>query len=143
MRLPMALNTYEKFFGSGPLGALISLLMLCLTWPADRWLDHPEILMNPTPLRYAAGVLFILGIGLHFWTMSTLKNWWKEGRLCTKGPYKYLRHPMYAAWISFISPGLALAMNSWVVLLWSFLLHPVWHILVSKEEKIVEDVFGR
>jgi protein-S-isoprenylcysteine O-methyltransferase Ste14 len=49
---------------------------------------------------------------------------------------------MYAAWVSFISPGLAFALNSWMILLWSLLLHPLWHILVSKEEKMVEDIFG-
>ena len=138
----MALSTYEKIFGRGPLGALITLLMLCLAWLVDRWLGRPPILADPTPLRYAAGVLFVLGLGLHIWTMRTLRNWWQEGRLCTRGPFKHLRHPMYAAWISFISLGFALALNSWLLLLWFFLLHPLWHVLVSKEEKIVEDLFG-
>ena len=99
----MALSTYEKIFGKGPLGALISILMLCLAWLAHLWLGRPHIMTDPTPLRYAAGVLFVMGLSLHFWTVSTLRNWWKEGKLCAKGPYKHLRHPMYAAWISFMS----------------------------------------
>jgi protein-S-isoprenylcysteine O-methyltransferase Ste14 len=116
--------------------------MLCLAWLVDLRLGRPPILADPTPLRYAAGVLFVLGLGLHIWTMRTLRNWWQEGRLCTRGPFKYLRHPMYAAWISFISLGFALAMNSWIILLWYFLLHPLWHVLVRKEEKMVEVIFG-
>jgi protein-S-isoprenylcysteine O-methyltransferase Ste14 len=136
------LNAYEKYFGVGPFGALISFLLLALAWLVDWRIGYPKIMHNPLPLRYIALVLFVSGLYLHFWTMFTLRNWWKEGRLCTKGPFKYLRHPMYAAWITFITLGLALALNSWVILLWSIILHPIWHHLVIKEEKMAEYVFG-
>jgi len=38
--------------------------------------------------------------------------------------------------------GVALVINSWVYVLWALLLHPIWHVLANREEKIVEDVFG-
>lgn len=136
------LNTYEKLFGVGLFGALISFLLLASALVVDWRIGYPKLMNNAVPLRYIASALFILGLSLHFWTMFTLRNWWKKGRLCTQGPFKYLRHPMYAAWITFITLGLALTLNSWVILLWSVILHPIWHLLVVKEEKMAEDVFG-
>lgn len=112
----MALNKYQKIFGVGPLGAFISFLSFGLAWLVDRGLGHPQILSDPSLLRWVALVLFALGLFLHFWTLVTLKNWWKKDRLCTKGPFKYLRHPMYAVWVSFIAFGLALFFNSRVIL---------------------------
>ncbi len=44
---------------------------------------------------------------------------------------------MYAAWITFISPGVAVYLNSWILLLWVVSLHPVWHRLVIHEEKMM------
>jgi len=136
------LSTYEKFFGVGPLGALISFALLVLARMIDRHIGHTGLMSHPAPLRYIAVVLCALGLFLHFWTMFTLRNWWRKDGLCTHGPFKYLRHPMYAAWVTFISLGLSLALNSWIFLFWSMILHPIWHLLVTKEEKIMEQAFG-
>jgi protein-S-isoprenylcysteine O-methyltransferase Ste14 len=87
-------------------------------------------------------VMVILGLGLHFWSFSTLRNWWVDDKLCTSGPFKHFRHPMYAAWITFICPGFALYLNSWFYLFWVLLLHLFWHKLVKKEEIIMIDTFG-
>jgi len=39
------------------------------------------------------------------------------------GPFKYVRHPMNAAWITFVSSGLALYLNFRVYFLWGVALH--------------------
>ncbi len=49
---------------------------------------------------------------------------------------------MYAAWITFICPGVALYLNSWFYMFWVLLLHLLWHKLVKKEEIIMIDTFG-
>lgn len=138
----MPLSAYKKLFGVGPLGALITLALFFLAWWADRKMGHVTILVRPFSLRCAGILLIAFGLSLHMWTFFTLKNWWRNDQLCTRGPFRYFRHPMYAAWISFISMGVALMFNSWVYVLWALLLHPVWHVLVKREEKIVMDVFG-
>ena len=136
------IGKYRKVFGVGPSGALISILLLALALLVDRSLGHPRIAENPMPLRYAACALFFLGLCLHIWTMAMLRNWWQKDRLCTRGPFKYLRHPMYAAWVTLVSLGLALVLNSWVVIAWAVLLHPIWHRWVMEEEKMMEALFG-
>ncbi len=138
----MQIRKTEKLFGIGPLGALVSSVLLALFWWVDHILGHTSIMAHPAPLKYAAAMLIIIGLGLHFWTLYTLRNWWKDDRLCITGPFKYFRHPMYAAWITFISSGIALFLNSWILLLWVAALHPIWHLLITKEEKMMAENFG-
>jgi len=138
----MEIRKTEKIFGIGPLGALLSTILLAFFWWIDHALGYTSITAHPAPLKYAAAVLIATGLGLHFWTVFTLRNWWKNDRLCTTGPFKYFRHPMYAAWITFIFAGIALFLNSWILLFWVAALHPVWHLLITKEEKIMAENFG-
>jgi protein-S-isoprenylcysteine O-methyltransferase Ste14 len=49
---------------------------------------------------------------------------------------------MYAAWITFISFGVALFFNSWIYIIWAMSLHPVWHRLVAKEEQMMIELFA-
>ncbi|MBF0377256.1 MAG: hypothetical protein HQK72_07210 [Desulfamplus sp.] len=135
-------NKIKKIFGIGPKGAIISLLLLSFFVWADSMVKL-IISVNFAGLMKVIGILLIiLGLGLHFWSLSTLRSWWVEDKLCTRGPFKYFRHPMYAAWITFICPGIALYCNSWFYLLWVLLLHFLWHNLVKKEELLMGRIFG-
>jgi protein-S-isoprenylcysteine O-methyltransferase Ste14 len=138
----MELNRYQKICGIGPLGAGVSLAVFAGVWVVNGLLGRPAILNNPLVLRIIAGSILLAGIGLHLWTGHTLQNWWKDGKLCTAGPFRFFRHPLYAAWISFIVPAVALLFNSWIILLWPPALHPFWHLLVRREEQMMETLFG-
>ena len=138
----MEYNTLQKLFGVGPKGAVISLLLLALSVWADRMIGHPAIASSTVPLRAVGIALIVLGLGLHLWAFSTLRTWWIHDRLCTTGPFRYLRHPMYAAWITCISSGIVLYLNSWVYVFLVLMLHLIWHRLVRKEEIIMIDRFG-
>ena len=86
--------------------------------------------------------LTILTLALHGWGSKTLHNWWAGGRLCTGGPFKYVRHPLYAAWIDVFPLAMILYMNSWVFLGWWAALHVLWHWLAPCEERMMEAHFG-
>lgn len=131
----------KKIFGVGPTGAIISFLLLAVFVWADSWITLP-VAVDYTGIVKTTGILFVIsGLALHSWSFLTLRNWWVDNELCTKGPFKYFRHPMYAAWITFVCPGLALYLNSWFYIFWVLLLHPVWHTLVVKEETIMAGTF--
>jgi protein-S-isoprenylcysteine O-methyltransferase Ste14 len=132
----------KKIFGIGPMGSSISLLLLSLFAWANQMIGLQITTVYLTQVKYFGIALVILGLGLHMWSFWTLRNWWANDKLCTKGPFKYFRHPMYAAWITFISPGIALYLNSWVYFIWVLLLHPIWHKLVKKEESTMINTFG-
>jgi len=134
-------NKLKKIFGVGPAGATISLFLLAIFVWADSMIKLS--IVDYTGLIKIIGIILIIyGFGLHFWAFSTLRSWWVNDKLCTRGPFKYFRHPMYAAWITFICPGVALYLNSWFYLLWVLLLHLFWHNLVKKEEMMMTETFG-
>jgi len=137
----MDIGRFQKFFGVGPMGAVVSLVLLTIAVWVDRVLGLPAILANPAPIKVVGVVLVVIGLGLHFWSMLTLRNWWGKDELCIMGPFKWFRHPMYAAWITFVLPAAALYLNSWIILLFVILLHPVWHQLVIGEEKMMLEKF--
>jgi len=132
----------KKIFGIGPTGAIISIFLLIVSFWTDS-IVNLSIITDYVSLVKAIGIVLILfGLGLHFWSFFTLRNWWIDDKLCTRGSFKYFRHPMYAAWITFICPGLALYLNSWLYWVWILSLHLLWHKLVEKEEMIMINTFG-
>ena len=139
----MLSNRLQKIFGVGPRGAAISLALLALFAWVDSRVPLPALTVNEGLTKTVGILLIILGIGLHCWAFFTLHNWWSDDELCTSGPFKYFRHPMYAAWISLISPGIAFYLNAWLFLCWVILLHPIWHTLVKKEETTMMSTFGK
>lgn len=138
----MARNIRQRFFGVGPVGAVISAVILVVAIRADRAFCHPKILGYPSIVKSLGTLLICTGLVLLLWTAYTLRSWWMEKRLCTNGPFRWFRHPMYAAWITFICLGAALYLNSWVFLAWALLLQPVWHFLVTTEEEMMVKHFG-
>jgi protein-S-isoprenylcysteine O-methyltransferase Ste14 len=132
----------KKLFGVGPVGFLISLALSMVFGWANRRAGHPCLTAYTWVTKDIGIALIIIGLGLHFWSLATLRNWWQKDRLCTGGPFKWFRHPLYAAWVTFIAPGIAVLLNSWILLVWAALLQPIWHWLVRKEEKMMMDRFG-
>ena len=139
---PQRCNKLKKIFGIGPTGAIISLFFFSIFVWADSMIKLSIVTESASLIKIIGIVLIIFGLGLHFWSFSTLRSWWVDDKLCTRGPFKHFRHPIYAAWITFICPGIALYLNSLFYLFWVFLLHLLWHKLLIKEEIIMIDTFG-
>lgn len=135
-------NRLKKIFGIGPAGATASLILLAVFVWVDSMVKLPIVMGHSFLMSTISIALILMGLGLHIWSFSTLRNWWVDDQLCTKGPFKYFRHPMYAGWITFIATGAALYLNSWVYLFWLLLLHLLWHRLVKKEEAVMIAAFG-
>lgn len=133
---------WKKITGVGPTGAVISICLAAVLWWIDGLTGHPEILAGSTHLKFSGMLLVFMGMLLHVWSFWTLRNWWGNDQLCTGGPFRYFRHPMYAAWITWMALGVVLWMNSLIFLLWFPICHPIWHRLVLREERIITDIFG-
>jgi len=56
----MDISTPQKIFGVGPMGAVISLMLIAIAAWVDRILGHPAILANPAPIKVIGEVLSII-----------------------------------------------------------------------------------
>ena len=133
----MSGDRLRKLFGVGPMGAVLSLVLLAVALLVDHRLGRPAILSYRPLMRGLGVVLVLAGLVLHFRTMYTLRTWWVEGRLCTDGPFQmvppshvrsmdHLRLPGRGALSRFVGPD-RLDRG----------LHPLWRVLVTREEKMM------
>lgn len=61
--------------------------------------------------------------------------------LIVTGIYRIFRHPLYAAFLSVFNFGLAILLNNWIFIIWAVSLHPVWHLIIKREEEMLKKVF--
>jgi protein-S-isoprenylcysteine O-methyltransferase Ste14 len=103
------------FWLSGVLAFVFTLLYLFTPWLAGFHFPVPDW------VRWIGAFLFLIGNLLFWWSHAALgRNWSptpeivEEQRLVTSGPYRYVRHPMYALWI-LDCVGIALLAANWLV----------------------------
>lgn len=65
-----------------------------------------------------------------------------RGELCTDGPYRFVRHPLYAAWIWLLLPGAALLLGLPLLLSASPVMYIVTVRFLPREEAALEAEFG-
>ena len=136
------MNTYLRVFGSGPFGVLLTIGLLGLTF----WFQghHPTgVLGIPSFLRYLILTIATIGnlLGV-IWSFRSLPVAQRGHGLCVQGAYRWVRHPLYASFISIGAPGLAIFFNYWIGLLWVVALHLLWHLVISIEERSMLNQFG-
>jgi protein-S-isoprenylcysteine O-methyltransferase Ste14 len=131
-----------KLLGAGPRGGALSLLLLALAFYLEKPLGLPRISDHRAALNIAFGCLSAAALALFVWSFVALPASGRGSTLCTRGPYRYVRHPAYAAFLSVFNFGLALFLNDYIYLGWALLLHPLWHFAVRSEERFMESIFG-
>lgn len=139
----MAMTPYRRFFGSGPRGSALSLATLGIALLVDHLLETPALHGNSI-LGIAA---LLAGTGLTaailVWSVRALPPEARGRELVTAGPYHYVRHPLYAAFLGPFGLGLALFLDGWPYLVWAILQYPLWHWNVAAEERLMTEAFGR
>jgi protein-S-isoprenylcysteine O-methyltransferase Ste14 len=138
----MRISRYQKLFGVGPTGLLGSLFLLGLLWLSNKWFIHFKTSAWPRWSRMAGMILIGVWICWHSWAIKTIRMWWSKDHLCTAGPFRLVRHPMYAGAIFLATPGTALILNSWILLLGPILMLLVLSVLIKREEQMMTAVFG-
>jgi len=124
--------------------AYLLLPIYCLT----PWLDFAHFPL-PSFLRWVGSVVTCIGIALFSWSHYVLgANWTavlalsKEHELVTRGPYRYIRHPMYSAFFT-IGFGFLFLSTNWIVgLLYLGTLALMYAFRVLREEEMMISRFG-
>lgn len=120
--------------------AVIPILMAYLLDPLIGLPGIPISDFSSTALLYSATLLMFLMFALSFIALPPEK---RERELVTSGIYRYVRHPIYAAFLYFflMGPGFCLKSYSLIIAaLFSFL---ICGKIVEREEKRMKMFFGR
>lgn len=91
---------------------------------------------------FAGLVLLIVGFIFYFSTIPQLLKGIKETKLVVNGTFSLCCNPLYAAIILLIVPGVALMMNSWLVLTTTIVGYVVFKMFIAKEYEELEKFFG-
>jgi protein-S-isoprenylcysteine O-methyltransferase Ste14 len=132
------------FYGVGPKIGRIVLPYLAITI-AMTILFPAKFTMSKTveyPFMVSGIILIAISLMLYFTTLRLMLPGIKNNRLVTGGMYRFCRNPLYTALLLFFMPGLALLMNSWIILT-----VPVLGVIILKkhiheEEDMLERIFG-
>ena len=103
----------------------------------------------PLWLRWTGVVIAILGFALMQWAQITLANSWsdtprmmKEQTLITSGPYHFIRHPIYTAFILILSSTLFVSSNWLIGLCWAGMTILEVVSRIRFEESLMIEYFG-
>ena len=136
-------SAFSKIFGSGPAGLLISLVLFFIAYMLNEQIDPAPLIESQLILNSVFIIAVLMTLAIIIWSVRSLPASERGNKLSTRGTFKYVRHPLYAAFLSIFNFGLAVYLNSYVFIIWAILLHPVWHYIIRYEEKLMVDSFGQ
>ena len=136
------MNPFTRYFGSGPIGVSATVGLFYLAHLGKERLGLPALCANSDACKWIFIISFIPALSLATWSVICLPPRARALVLCRSGPFRYIRHPLYAAFIDFLSIGIAFYMNNAIYLIWAIALHPAWHLAVIYEEKLMLGQFG-
>jgi protein-S-isoprenylcysteine O-methyltransferase Ste14 len=103
----------------------------------------------PLALRYSGVVLALSGFGLLQWAQSALSSNWsdtpvklKEHTLTMVGPYRWVRHPIYTAFLLILSAPLLLSSNWLIGISWIAMTYLDVNARINAEEAMLQESFG-
>ncbi|OQX64703.1 MAG: hypothetical protein B6I38_04075 [Anaerolineaceae bacterium 4572_5.1] len=108
---------------------------------------YPEIFIIRIIPRFGllllGGIFLLIGIPFLIRAAYEVVTQFESGELITDGLFAFVRNPIYAAWILFIIPGLALLSRSWIFLGTPIITYLAFKISIRKEEEYLEKHFGQ
>ena len=130
--------------GAGPKWAFPTVLYFA-TATSVHFVGYPRSVIAQLPragCAMVAGLLLAVGAAVYAWAMLHLRKGLRSGELVTRGPYSLVRHPLYAASILLILPGVALLFRSWLLLPMPVVAYVAARIFLRAEERSLRHRFG-
>jgi protein-S-isoprenylcysteine O-methyltransferase Ste14 len=131
-------------WGVGPKFAIISLIYAAIIFTIqDIVFSGVRFVIYSTLINLILGILLIaIGLIIFFIPAFTIDKYFCEGKLCKKGVYAYLRHPIYASWISFVVPGVVILRGSILGITIPISMYLIFRAFIQIEEKYLIEKFG-
>lgn len=109
------------------------------------WADIPKA----EAIQWIGAVIGISALALFYWVHTTLGQFFssklqilQDHKLITTGPYKFVRYPMYTAFMLLHLAVYFLTMNWFIVLTWTIGLTLLIATRIKKEENLLLKKFG-
>jgi len=132
----------RDMFGKGMIAALFSAIIfvacIILTNKYDVFMTGFGTL---TQILIAA-VLIVFSIIVFSLALKNLPFSKQNKVLAMTGPYKFVRHPRYAAIVFLITPAISIILNSWLCLITIVPIYLIFRLFILKEEKHLNLLFG-
>jgi protein-S-isoprenylcysteine O-methyltransferase Ste14 len=131
-------------WGIGPIFAVLSIGYGMMSLAISRHF-YPAFQIGFLPngfLSVLGIVLIVIGVPFFIISVKTVTRAYNTDKLVTNGIFRCCRHPLYASWVVFIVPGIALLMKSWIGLTTPIFMYFILRKLVKKEEVYLENRFG-
>jgi protein-S-isoprenylcysteine O-methyltransferase Ste14 len=130
--------------GVAPLIAVPSFLYLAAAIVLHYSL-FPVFAFSTTPgiaLTVVGAVLAAFGLFMVLSSGFRVLRAFRQARLLTDGFFAVFPNPMYAAFVLLVVPGLALLLDSWLVLTASVVVYVLFRVLVGGEERCLKERYG-
>lgn len=115
---------------------------LALALTAAQFLGGRETLFTANRYLLALGVL-LMGAGVFLWIAASLhcSKARDAGEIATTGPYRVIRHPIYAS-VILLTAALGCVFFTWLHFLVLAAFTPLWWVECRSEEEEMMDRFG-
>jgi protein-S-isoprenylcysteine O-methyltransferase Ste14 len=150
---PSEVETIDRL-GSSPASRAASILFILallstLVYIFLPWLLTWAAIPLPAAVRWLGVSLAIAGFGLLEWAQRTLGRNWSDQpritqtqRLVQNGPYRWVRHPIYSAFLLILGSPLFITLNWLVGLLWIAAISMDAYVRIRYEESAMLRQFG-
>ncbi|MFI5270567.1 MAG: methyltransferase family protein [Candidatus Saccharimonadales bacterium] len=124
-----------------PKGVLIRVLIIALVLIILRIAPKGWLQAHNNPYLQLIGLaLFILGLLIAIWARVSMGDSWgfpadkqKGTKLITTGPYKFIRHPIYAGvLLAMLGTGIGLT-STWIIIFLAFGFYFVWSAIYEEK----------
>lgn len=132
----------QRLVGSGDRIALFTLpfvivgLLLAVASPST------VAIADAPALRAVSIAMLLLGVAIWAWTVVLILRNVPHGRLITRGPYAWMKHPLYTAVALLVLPWLGFLLGTWLGVAFGAALYVGTRIFAPAEEAQLSRTFG-
>ena len=131
-------------WGVGPKTLVPSMSYALAAWAAtSAWPGVFRLRWLPDVVVTAGAVLTAAGVAMWLVGAVAVMRAYNRDQLVSSGVFALVRHPIYAAWITLIFPGLALLTRSWLMLITPGIAYAIFRCLIHREDEYLEQRFGQ
>ncbi len=133
---------FQQFFGVGPFGIVLTILVWFIVIGVENILKVQQMIIHPA-LRIA--LLSIFMIDTLYLLIGGNYHLMKSGHgenIAKKGPYQFIRPPIYSVWVFSFTGIVAMVFYSWGLIISVIPISIIWSWLVQREETQLLNKFG-